>query len=58
MSVHYAHCCNPIPGDSVLAYISQGKGLIIHIDTCKEFSKINVNKSKDYKCEMERFCKR
>ncbi len=46
MSVHYAHCCNPIPGDSVLAYISQGKGLIIHMDTCKEFTKINVNKSK------------
>ena len=40
MSVHYAHCCNPIPGDSVLAYISQGKGLIIHIDTCKEFRKL------------------
>ena len=46
MSVHYAHCCNPIPGDSVLAYISQGKGLIIHMDTCNEFTKINVNKSK------------
>ena len=28
----------------------KGKGLIIHIDTCKEFSKINVNNSKIYCC--------
>ena len=57
MSVHYAHCCNPIPGDSVLAYISQGKGLIIHIDTCKEFSKINVNNSKIINVRWKDFVK-
>ena len=46
MSLHYASCCNPIPGDTVLAYISQGKGLIIHIDSCEELKKIKINKSK------------
>ena len=57
MSVHYAHCCNPIPGDSVLAYISKGKGLIIHIDTCKEFRKINVNNSKIINVRWKDFVK-
>ena len=57
MSVHYAHCCNPIPGDSVLAYISQGKGLIIHMDTCKEFRKINVNNSKIINVRWKDFVK-
>ena len=57
MSVHYAHCCNPIPGDSVLAYISQGKGLIIHVDTCKEFRKINVNNSKIINVRWKDFVK-
>ncbi len=57
MSVHYANCCNPIPGDSVLAYISQGKGLIIHMDTCKEFRKINVNKSKIINVRWKDFVK-
>ena len=57
MSVHYAQCCNPIPGDSVLAYISQGKGLIIHMDTCKEFKKINVNKSKIINVRWKDFVK-
>jgi GTP pyrophosphokinase len=46
MSLHYASCCNPIPGDTVLAYISQGKGLIVHIDSCEELKKIKINKSK------------
>ncbi len=57
MSVHYANCCNPIPGDSVIAYISQGKGLIIHIDTCKEFRKINVNNSKIINVRWKDFVK-
>ena len=35
-SVHYANCCNPIPGDSVIAFISHGKGLMIHLDNCEE----------------------
>ena len=46
MSVHYANCCNPIPGDSVLAFISQGKGLIIHNDFCDELKKIEISKTK------------
>ena len=27
------------PGDSVMAYISQGKGLMIHVDNCDEIKK-------------------
>ena len=38
-------------------YISQGKGLIIHIDTCKEFRKINVNKSKIINVRWKDFVK-
>ena len=62
MSLHYANCCNPIPGDTVLAYISQGKGLIIHIDSCEELKKIKINKSKiinvrwkDFKTNKDEF---
>ena len=46
MSVHYANCCNPILGDSVISYISEGKGLIVHLDDCEELKKIQVEKSK------------
>jgi RelA/SpoT family (p)ppGpp synthetase len=32
--VSYAHCCYPIPGDPILAYLSAGRGIVIHRSTC------------------------
>ena len=34
MLVSFARCCRPIPGDDIIAYMSQGKGLTIHRDEC------------------------
>ena len=46
MSIHYANCCNPIFGDSVISYISEGKGLIVHQESCEELKKIKVDNTK------------
>lgn len=35
MLVTYSKCCRPIPGDTIMAYLSPGKGLIVHQATCK-----------------------
>ncbi|NQZ11457.1 MAG: bifunctional GTP diphosphokinase/guanosine-3',5'-bis pyrophosphate 3'-pyrophosphohydrolase [Algicola sp.] len=35
MLVNYAKCCRPIPGDDIVAYMSQGKGLTIHRNECR-----------------------
>ncbi|WP_076417483.1 bifunctional GTP diphosphokinase/guanosine-3',5'-bis pyrophosphate 3'-pyrophosphohydrolase [Colwellia sp. UCD-KL20] len=35
MVVTYGKCCRPIPGDGILAYLSPGKGLIIHQQGCR-----------------------
>jgi guanosine-3',5'-bis(diphosphate) 3'-pyrophosphohydrolase len=32
--VSYAHCCYPLPGDPILAFLSSGRGIVIHRDTC------------------------
>lgn len=32
--VHRAKCCLPIPGDTVLGYISRGRGIILHQESC------------------------
>jgi GTP pyrophosphokinase len=32
--VSYAHCCYPIPGDTIMAYLSSGRGIVIHRDGC------------------------
>jgi RelA/SpoT family (p)ppGpp synthetase len=33
--VSYAKCCRPIPGDPILGYISAGRGIVIHVQNCK-----------------------
>ncbi|MDO9372688.1 MAG: bifunctional GTP diphosphokinase/guanosine-3',5'-bis pyrophosphate 3'-pyrophosphohydrolase [Gammaproteobacteria bacterium] len=35
MVVAYAKCCRPIPGDRILGYVSAGRGIVIHAETCK-----------------------
>lgn len=34
MMVRIAHCCNPVPGDSIVGFISRGRGVIVHTATC------------------------
>tara|TARA_B100001093_G_scaffold513969_1_gene586995 strand:- start:290 stop:2455 length:2166 start_codon:yes stop_codon:yes gene_type:complete len=39
--VEYGKCCNPIPGDEVVGYISRGRGLIVHINSCSNLSSLS-----------------
>jgi len=34
VSVQYAHCCRPIPGDTILGYLGRGEGLVVHTEDC------------------------
>lgn len=33
--VTYAKCCQPIPGDPIVGHISPGKGLVVHLESCR-----------------------
>ena len=33
--VRLAKCCRPVPGDSIVGYVSLGRGITIHRDDCK-----------------------
>ncbi|WP_298289413.1 bifunctional (p)ppGpp synthetase/guanosine-3',5'-bis(diphosphate) 3'-pyrophosphohydrolase [Thiomonas sp.] len=34
ISVRYAPCCRPIPGDAIIGYLGKGEGLIVHQQDC------------------------
>jgi len=34
LMVRYAQCCQPVPGDPVVGYVTQGRGISIHRNDC------------------------
>jgi GTP pyrophosphokinase len=44
--LQYARCCRPIPGDPILGHVSPGKGLVIHLESCRNLMEIRSNPEK------------
>lgn len=40
MVTSYARCCHPIPGDPVVGHISSGRGIVIHMENCRNIANI------------------
>ncbi|WP_106874020.1 RelA/SpoT family protein [Candidatus Phycorickettsia trachydisci] len=46
ISMHFAKCCNPIPGDKIVGIVYSGKGVTIHIKGCKVYTKVGASLDK------------
>lgn len=36
--VSLAHCCNPVPGDEIIGFVTKGEGVSVHKKTCPNIS--------------------
>jgi len=44
--VGYARCCNPIPGDEIMGFMSSGRGIVIHRTGCHNVVEDTKNPTK------------
>ena len=35
LMVNFGKCCNPIPGDELIGFVTRGRGITVHQSTCK-----------------------
>jgi len=51
--VTYAHCCFPIPDDPIMAYLSAGRGVMIHRQNCGNLAEYRKQPEKWLSVEWE-----
>ena len=49
--VRFARCCNPVPGDEIVGYVTKGRGVSIHRKDCSNFKSI-IEKQKEKVVEV------
>ncbi|MBK24240.1 MAG: GTP pyrophosphokinase [Halobacteriovorax sp.] len=45
LMVRMARCCNPIPGDPIVGYITRGRGITVHTATCDRIDSGDIGRN-------------
>ncbi len=52
--VKFAKCCNPIPGDKILGFITRGRGLTVHLEDCPNVHSYDDQRKVEVSWELDR----
>ena len=43
VAVHFSKCCNPLPGDEIVGFVTRGRGVSVHRKDCANVREMNMN---------------
>ena len=49
--ISFGGCCQPLPGDNILGFVTKGRGIVVHRSDCRNI--INMIEDPDRRIEVE-----
>ncbi len=46
LMTHFSKCCNPLPGDPIIGFVTRGRGLSIHSVQCPNIDQLDYDKDR------------
>ena len=53
LMVRYARCCNPVPGEDIIGFITRGRGLTVHTIACERIAFLEPERQIDVHWDAE-----
>ncbi len=51
--VRFANCCNPLPGDDVIGFVTRGRGVTVHVRDCQHAFTLDPDRRIDVQWETK-----